>query len=145
MSSGSVTEATGLAFERCIAVDSFLFYAQYQHCYRDTASIDQPKPSTEDDYLFVEKPSEDFFCPVTFGLLLQPHLTSCCGKHLSEEAVTRIQREKKACPLCNNKSWSTVLNKYFMREVKSLNVFCGFCDWKGELSFLDKDHICSER
>ena len=41
----------------------------------------------EEDYPFVEQPSDDFFCPVTFSLLLQPHLTSCCGKHLSQEAA----------------------------------------------------------
>ena len=106
--------------------------------FRTTPSVSQPRPSPEEDYLFVEQPSDDFFCPVTMGLLLQPHLTSCCGKHLSQEAATRIQREGGACPLCKEQSWSTMFSKYFQRQVNSLRVFCRHedrgCGWQGELA-----------
>ncbi|CAI8018734.1 Ankyrin repeat domain-containing protein 50, partial [Geodia barretti] len=98
----------------------------------------KPRLSPEEDYPFVEKPSEDFFCPVTLGLLLQPHLTSYCGKHLSEESATRIQGEGGPCPLCKSPDWSTVLDKHVRRQVKELHVFCRHkekgCWWKGELS-----------
>ena len=84
-----------------------------------------------------------FFCPVTYGLLLQPHLTSCCGNHLSQEATTRIlQEEKGPCPLCKtpHNNWSAVLNKHFQRQVNALRVFCHHedrgCGWHGELSDL---------
>ena len=101
-------------------------------------SVSRPKPSPEEDYLFVEQPSDDFFCPVMTGLLLQPHLTSCCGNHLSQEAATRIKREGGACPLCNKKNLKTVLDKYFQRQVNSLHVFCRHdnrgCGWQGELA-----------
>ena len=99
---------------------------------------EESRLSPDEDYPFVEKPSEDFFCPVTLGLLLQPHLTSCCGKHLSEESATRIQGEGGRCPLCKAPDWSTVLNKHLSRQVKELHVFCRHkekgCWWKGELS-----------
>ena len=105
---------------------------------RATPSVSQPRPSPEEDYLFAEEPSDDFFCPVMMGLLLQPHLTSCCGKHLSQEAATRIQREGGACPLCKKQSWSTMFSKHFQRQVKSLRVFCRHedrgCGWQGELA-----------
>ena len=78
----------------------------------------------EQDYLFAAEPSKDFFCPVTYGLLLQPHLTECCGKHLSQEAVTRIQGEGKPCPMCNAPCLNTMLNKHFLRQVSELHVFC---------------------
>ena len=111
--------------------------------FRARLSVSQPpeaEPSPEDDYQFVEEPTDDFFCPVTYGVLLQPHLTSCCGKHLSQEAATRIQREEGACPLCKTRSWSTVLNKHFQRTVYSLRVFCRHeergCGWQGELAAL---------
>ena len=90
--------------------------------FRATPSLNQPKPLLEEDYLFVEQPSKDFFCPVTFSLLLQPHLTSCCGNHISQEAASRIQREGGPCPLCNTHSWSTFFSKHFQRQVKSLCV-----------------------
>ena len=106
---------------------------------------DQP-PSAEEDFPFVEQPSEDFFCPVIYGLLLQPHLTACCGKHLSQEAATRIQREGGACPLCNEPHLTTVLDKRFRRQVNELCVFCRHedrgCGWQGELSDLER-HVQS--
>ena len=101
-------------------------------------SLNQPKPSSEEDYLFVEQPLKDFFCPVTYDLLLQPHLTSCCGMNISQEAVSKLREEKRACPLCANRLWSTMLNQHFRRQVKSLHVFCCYedrgCEWQGELA-----------
>ena len=91
-----------------------------------------------EDYLFVERPPDDYFCPVTFNLLLKPNLTLCCGKHLSEECATRIQGEGGPCPLCKASDWSTVLNKHFYHKVNSLHVFCRHyekgCWWKGALT-----------
>ena len=102
---------------------------------------DQPPPA-EDDFPFVEQPSEDFFCPVTYSLLLQPHLTACCGKHLSQDAATRIQEHQKgACPLCNEPHFNTILDKRFRRQVNELCVFCRHehrgCGWQGVLSDLE--------
>lgn len=105
----------------------------------------------DSDYPFVEEPSEEFFCPVTMGLLLQPHLTTCCGKHLSEEAVTKIrERQKGKCPLCKESKWNTVLNKDVQRKVKDLRVFCHYehkgCRWQGELRDFDNHVVlCSTK
>ena len=97
--------------------------------------------SQKEDYKFVEEPSRDFFCPVTMGLLLQPQLTSCCGKHLSQEVANRMLRENSKCPLCKAHCWSATWDKNFQRNVKSLLVFCcnkeSGCSWTGELSALD--------
>ena len=46
---------------------------------------------------FVERPSVDFFCPMTFEFLLDPHLTACCGHHSSQKAVTTLKSEGKPC------------------------------------------------
>lgn len=94
--------------------------------------------SNEEEYPFVKTPSDDFVCPVTYSLLLQPYLTTCCGKHLSQEVATRIQEEGGVCPLCKASEWSSVLNKHFQRQVKALDVLCRHedrgCGWQGELS-----------
>ncbi|CAI8056920.1 hypothetical protein GBAR_LOCUS31003 [Geodia barretti] len=56
------------------------------------AKKDQPLfPDKEFDFL--ERPSQDFFCPVSLELLLEPQLTSCCGHHLSLEVANRLQKE----------------------------------------------------
>ena len=92
-----------------------------------------------EDYPFVKEPPEELFCPVTFKLLLQPHLTSCCGQHVSQDAVKRIKKEGKGCPLCNSKEWFTMMNKHFLRQVTHLPVLCRDteCGWKGILSELE--------
>ena len=99
-----------------------------------------------EEFLFVKQLSKDFVCPVTYGLLLQPHLTACCGKHLSQEAATRIQREGGACPLCNEPQLKAMLDKHFLRQVNELRVFCRHkdrgCGWQGELSDLER-HVQS--
>ena len=113
--------------------------------YLHSGAVNKQAP-VEEDYPFVEQPSDDFFCPVTTGLLLQPHLTSCCGKHLSQEAATRIQGEGGACPLCKMPRWTTMLSKHFQRQVNQLRVFCRHedrgCGWQGELSDLER-HVQS--
>ena len=90
-------------------------------------------PFPQEEFDFVERPSPDFFCPVSFELLLEPQLTSCCGNHLSQEVVTRLQREGKSCPVCNGEQWSAVLDKYHRRKVNEVRVRCwnkdSGCGW----------------
>ena len=92
---------------------------------------------------FVKKPPDfDIYCPVTFGVFLQPQQTRCCGKHLSEEVAVRIQGEGGACPLCKETEWSTTQDKYFQLTVRELQVFCPHrrrgCRWEGELGALHR-------
>ena len=110
-------------------------------------TVTQASSSKEDgNFRFVEQPSEDFFCPVTLCLLLQPHLTTCCGTHLSQEAANKIMRDKKPCPLCKASNWMTMLDKFFQRRVMELHVFCTHnergCGWQGALSDLER-HVQS--
>ena len=97
-------------------------------------------PATEGEYDFVEKPSEDFFCPVTLELNREPFLAVCCGNHLSQEAVTRLQGQP--CPVCKESILSTVPDKYFKRRVNEFKVRCPNkslgCQWVGELGSLDR-------
>ena len=100
----------------------------------------QPSPtnnpsSIQRDFDFVKRPSQDFFCPVSLQLLLKPQLTSCCGHHLSIEVATRLQREGKACPMCNGEQWSAMLDKYHRRRVQEVRVRHkdNGCGWVGEL------------
>ena len=93
------------------------------------------------DYHFVEKPSEDFLCPVTLEVLREPFLTVCCGNHLSQEAANQLQRNQKPCPLCKQ-PLQAVPDKFFERKVKELKVHCPKkgvgCGWVGELGRLDQ-------
>ena len=94
------------------------------------------------DYDFVEQPPGEFYCLVTRKLLLEPFQTSCCGNHLTEEAVQQIQRDQKPCPHCNLSLRQTFFDKSFKRRVENLQVHCSEkgtgCSWKGELGSLDQ-------
>ena len=91
---------------------------------------------------FVDQPPEDFHCPVTCEVMLQPHLTECCGNHVSKEALLGIEVTTKKCPICNSGSLKTMLNKHFQRQIMQLRVFCHYeekeCTWQGPLSELDR-------
>ena len=106
----------------------------------------QPRSADQRDYDFVEQPSQDFFCPVTLELLLEPQLTSCCGHHLSLEASSRLQREGKMCPLCSETGWSMMLDKIHLRKVHELRVRCPHrgsgCEWVGEVNGVERHAGC---
>ena len=95
---------------------------------------------------YVERPPDDFFCPVTFELLLEPHQTSCCGNHLSLDAAARLHEEDQRCPLCNSEEWSVVLDKYHRRKVHEVRVRCPYekgCEWESEVRGLyEHAHSC---
>ena len=109
--------------------------------------IDEPK---QPDYDFIERPSEDLFCPVTFELLLDPHQTMCCGNHLSLNAVTRLQQDSKPCPMCKEAQLATMPDKFYGRTVSALQVYCpnkaGGCEWKGEVGGVEQHVVvCPKR
>ena len=97
-------------------------------------------PAAEEEYDFVEKPSEDFYCPVTFDFLREPFLMVCCGNHLSPEAANRLQG--KPCPMCKEAKLNTVPDRFFKRKVNELKVRCPNnsmeCAWVGELGDLGR-------
>ena len=99
------------------------------------------------EYDFVEQPTQDHFCVVTLELLRDPHQTTCCGHHLSQEAASRLQRDGKPCPMCQRPNLSTHADLYFRRKVNEINVRCPQksqgCKWVGEVGGLDR-HLGSQ-
>ena len=104
----------------------------------------------EQDYDFVEQPDQDYYCPVSLDILLEPHQTLCCGHHISQEAANRLTREGKPCPMCKSENLATQVDKYFKRKVKQLKVRCPHkksgCYWVGELGDLNlHSNSCPKR
>ena len=98
-----------------------------------------------EEYDFVEKPGNEYFCPVTHVLLKDPRQTNlCCGNHLSRAVAERLEAEGKPCPICKEKPLKTVEDVFFKRKVMELKVRCGNkaigCKWVGELGNLN-DHL----
>ena len=93
-------------------------------------------------YDFVERPPSDFFCPVTYELLLDPQQLTCCGHHFSREAAEHMKSSGIGrCPLCNQDKFEMSSDKYHKRRVTQVLVRClhkkeGNCEWVGKLSDL---------
>ena len=87
--------------------------------------------------------TRDYFCPVTFELLMDPRQTNfCCGNHLSRATAERL--EGKPCPFCKKKTLKTTEDLFFKRKVMELKVRCNNkaigCKWVEELGNLN-DHL----
>lgn len=92
----------------------------------------------ESDAEFVmETVPEEWYCLICQNVLLDPHLLSCCGHHLCEACVSRLQRDRRPCPLCNDPEYTALLNKGMQRTILEAQVHCPNrskgCDWTGTL------------
>ena len=94
----------------------------------------------EREYDFVEQPPEEFFCPVSFAVFLEPYQTQCCANHLSQEAYQRLQGQP--CPVCRKENLTAVKDNFHKRKALSLKVRCPHkaegCEWQGELRSLEQ-------
>ena len=98
------------------------------------------------EYDFVEELSQDYLCPITLELLRDPQQSTCCGHHFSMEAVIKLQRDKKPCPVCKEPNLLTMPDKFYNRKIKELKVRCPHkgsgCEWVGRLGSLDQHSSC---
>ncbi len=155
----SVCQSTSSATVAIISIELAQFKMATKCSSKCTKSIhQQPSVTSQPEqhtpqpvYDFVEQPDQDYFCPVSFELLTQPHQTTCCGNHISQQAADRLIREGKHCPLCKNENFATNEDMYFKRNsINKLKVYCSHkkskCKWTGELGDL-KQHttFCPKR
>ena len=107
-----------------------------------------PGPPTQSvqNYEFVREPPKEFFCPVSFELLLEPQQTDCCGHHVTLEVARRLREEGRPCPICQQPHFTTHADKFHGRKVREVSVRCPHraresgCEWEGELGDLG-DHV----
>ena len=139
-----------LARETSSTVHENLNARSYHLLYNSYTVVTQEIQPPEIEYDFVEEPSQDMFCPVTFEVLRDPHQTTCCGHHISATAGARLQQEGKPCPMCKEPNFTTHTDKYFKRVVNGLKVRCPHkgsgCEWMGDLGSLDQHaNSCPKR
>ena len=94
--------------------------------------------SHEQEIPFVDPPSQDYYCPVCYELLVHPYQTRCCGNHLCYECYCKVRGAVgSCCPVCRNAGIEAVDDKFFVRVVHGLRVRCyhqrAGCRWEGEL------------
>ncbi len=94
------------------------------------------------DCEFVQPPPGQTECSVCLLVLRSPHLTGCCGNNFCKECIERVQKDGKACALCNAEGFTLTYNREKDVTLKQIEVYCTHrkigCEWKGELEMLDK-------
>ena len=88
-------------------------------------------------------------CAICYGLLLNPHLTECCGHHFCRDCINKVSKQKKPCPLCNTPEFNSMHDKSLSRVISGLKVNCTYkergCEWQGEIRALDSHLKKGER
>lgn len=94
------------------------------------------------DLSFIKAPPDDLVCSICLSVHRDPVLTSCCGNHFCFSCVEQVRLEQRPCPLCGVQPFTTMLDKYFVRKVKELEVACKHkgrgCSWQGSVGALEK-------
>ena len=75
---------------------------------------------------FVVEPSEDFLCPICAKVLVEPHVTECCGQHFCKECLTKWFKEQGSviCPHCRSINFTHIRYLPIRRKINDLQVFC---------------------
>ena len=102
------------------------------------------------DYQFVDEPPQEILiCKICLLASRDPYLSVCCGHVFCKSCIDKAKQNTaivKACPVCRNQEFTTVVNKQVDRLVRSLHIFCTNkgkgCNWQGELNDID-NHLHS--
>ena len=83
---------------------------------------------------------EEFRCPITNSLLTNPFKTTCCGRHLSQQALQKYY-SRHLCPLCESQEFSALFDWPFQKCIIDLQVRCPYaergCRWEGQVGELE--------
>ena len=86
---------------------------------------------------FVQEPPQSLECSICMHAYRNPMLMSCCGNHFCESCISKVMKDRKNCPLCNQPKFSVLLDRGLQRRVNELPVNCPNkdrgCAWQGEL------------
>ncbi len=112
-------------------------------CQTQSEAVEVANTDSELEHDFIEEPDQDCFCPVNLELLTQPHQTTCCGNHISQQAADKLITEGQPCPMCKEVTFNIQVDKYFKRNtINKLKIRCPYkksgCEWTGELGDLDQ-------
>ena len=83
--------------------------------------------SAERELSFVVEPSEEYHCPICTKVLVEPHVTDCCGQHFCEECLKQWFKEQlgeKICPHCRSEEFTHIRYLPLKRKINELPVYC---------------------
>ena len=81
---------------------------------------------SERELNFLVEPSEEYHCPICAKVLVEPHVTECCGQHFCEQCLKKWFEEqgKMICPHCRSEHFSHIRYLPLKRKINELLVYC---------------------
>lgn len=83
---------------------------------------------------FVDRPSEDYQCPICFSVVRDPYLTNCCGARFCKRCIVEWKNREGQCPMCRE-DFVCMPDKRLDREIRQMKVHCVHsskgCQWIG--------------
>ena len=79
-----------------------------------------------EEYNFVVELPDDFMCMICSKVLIEPHVTDCCGQHFCQSCLDEWFRKQggKNCPHCRSERFSHILYLPLKRKIQALKVYC---------------------
>ncbi len=83
-------------------------------------------------------------CPISKQIMLDPHKTSCCGKHLSRAAIDVLDHDEDGaelvCPVCSTSPFDAKQDCLLKDKIQTLKIYCPHkyegCHWNGDIRLL---------
>ncbi len=95
---------------------------------------------------FVERPSDEYQCPICFKVVREPFLTNCCGARFCKRCIVGWKEKEDACPMCREE-FRCMPDKRLLREIREMKVHClrrsSGCQWIGTYNSL-RHHLKTE-
>ena len=106
--------------------------------FSDNMAFVIPSPIGGYEHKFVSTLPDSLVCKLCIHPCRNPYLSGCCGHNFCKSCLDNARRASVDCPYCQNKEFTTFLNKLSDREIRSLHVMCTNkergCEWQGELN-----------
>ena len=87
--------------------------------------------------------NELFLCKICMGVLMDPHLITCCGECICKRCIdchlrlSTIDGREKSCPFCRKDDFKLIENSDLKKSINNLEVYCLYhksgCMWQGKL------------
>ncbi len=95
---------------------------------------------------FVDRPSDEYECPICYHVVRDPYLTNCCGTRFCKKCIVEWKDQNNTCPICREEDFRCMPDKRLRREIRGMNVHCRQqdkgCQWIG--TYNDLRHHSAE-
>ena len=103
--------------------------------------MEAPCNSKSYQYEFIDPVPDICLCKKCSLVARRLIVTSCCGESFCHTCINNTQQDNQSCPVCEERSFTTLELKKYQRQINNLRVYCSLkkkgCGWSGPLEQLE--------